>query len=192
MGKRTAALFLCCLLAIGGWLLAKPAVVHACSCAGPMPVQDDLNRKTAVFAGKVKSVYKPQGWFFRSSADPVEVTFEVTDVWKGELRSETTVYTALSSASCGYEGFAVNQSYIVFAHGTSDRLETGICTRTKPLSSAGEELAALGSGNKPNAALEEDGGWLRGAILTGLGLSVVAIGPAIVYTFMRRRNNSGK
>jgi hypothetical protein len=123
----------------------------------------------------------------------VEVTFEVTDVWKGELRSETRVYTAMSGASCGYEGFAAGQSYIVFAHGLSDRLETGSCERTKPLSAAGEELAALGAGYKPTGSLDSDGNNGRGvwgAILAGAALAVAAVGFAVFFKRMRRRDDS--
>ncbi|WP_176706232.1 hypothetical protein [Paenibacillus hemerocallicola] len=193
MGKRTAIAFLCCMLAISAWLLVKPTAVHACSCAGPSPVQDDLNRKTAIFAGKVKSVDKPRGGLIRSSADPVEVTFEVTDVWKGELRSETKVYTAMSGASCGYEGFAAGQSYIVFAHGLSDRLETGSCERTKLLASASEELAALGAGYKPTGSLESDGDNNRavwGTVLAGAALAIAAVGLAVSFKRMRRSDDS--
>jgi hypothetical protein len=181
------------MLAISAWLLVKPTAVHACSCAGPSPVQDDLNRKTAIFAGKVKSVDKPRGGLIRSSADPVEVTFEVTDVWKGELRSETKVYTAMSGASCGYEGFAAGQSYIVFAHGLSDRLETGSCERTKLLASASEELAALGAGYKPTGSLESDGDNNRavwGTVLAGAALAIAAVGLAVFFKRMRRSDDS--
>ncbi|WP_159887274.1 hypothetical protein [Paenibacillus puerhi] len=53
-----------------------------------------------------------------------------------QLERKTAVYTAWSSASCGYERFAVGESYLIFASRDPDRLETGICEGTKPLSQA--------------------------------------------------------
>ncbi|MZQ81206.1 hypothetical protein GQF01_03600 [Paenibacillus sp. 5J-6] len=96
------------------------------------------------------SLKKPAIGKIWSSAAPVEARFEVNTVWKGELSSQTMVYTALSSASCGYEGFEVNKDYIVFAYGDPDRLETGICEGTKTTASAQSELIALGEGYEPS------------------------------------------
>lgn len=188
---KIVKLFLCFLLVTGAWLAVKPTSASACSCAAPAPVQEDLQRKTAIFSGKVRSISTPGLGLLHSTADPVKVTFEVQDVWKGELHSKTVVYTALSSASCGYEDFAVNQEFIVFAHGNPDRLETGICERTKPLASAGEELAALGSGYKPAGTWQDDGIFGPHRYATGaLVVLIVAVAAAFVFAGMRRR--SGK
>lgn len=149
VGKRLVIWAVTMALAMGGWSLAAPGKAHACSCAKPPAVKEELNRRTAVFAGKVTQVEKPASKLIQSSAEPVKITFEVSAVWKGELKSKTAVYTAMSSASCGYENFQVHTEYIVFATGTPDRLETSICTRTKPLASAWEERAVLGTGAAP-------------------------------------------
>lgn len=187
MRRRTAIAFLCCMLAICAWPLVDPAEVHACSCAGPRPVQEEMNRKTAIFAGEVISVEPPRGGWSRSSAAPVEVTFEVTDVWKGQPGSKSKVYTALSGASCGYEGFVAGQTYIVFAYGPSDRLETGLCERTKPLSSASEELAVLGAGYEPIVATDdtigESSGWMWGTVVAIAALAAAGFG----FVFWLRR-----
>ncbi len=150
MWKRTRKVILIYLFVFGTWFVVEPLTVNACSCAGPPSIEDQLNRKTAIFKGKVLSLTKPVIGKIWSSADPVKAQFEVKTVWKGELSSQTTVYTALSSASCGYEGFEVNEEYIVFAYGDPDRLETGLCEGTKTLASAKEELIALGGGYEPS------------------------------------------
>ncbi|MEO2203088.1 hypothetical protein ABGV42_05025 [Paenibacillus pabuli] len=72
------------------------------------------------------------------------------------MNSQTTVYTAWSSESCGYEGFEVNEEFIVFAYGKLDRLETGLCEGTKNLESAQEELKDLGTGYKPLKTSSQD------------------------------------
>ncbi|WP_213535460.1 hypothetical protein [Paenibacillus sp. J45TS6] len=130
------------------WFVVAPVNVHACSCAEPPSIEDQMNRKTAIFTGKLLSLTKPDKIW--SSADPVKAQFEVKQVWKGELDSQTTVYTALSSESCGYEGFEVNEEFIVFAYGKPDRLQTGLCEGTKNLKSAQEELKILGAGYEPS------------------------------------------
>lgn len=152
MENRIPMILLCAiLLSAMGLALVPPGRALACSCAKPPAVKEELANKTAVFAGKAEKVVKPKQGAIWSSATPVKVTFRVTEVWKGKLAEETVVSTALSSASCGYDGFEANKEYIVFAHGPLDRLETTICSRTKPLASAGSELTALGTGYKPEA-----------------------------------------
>lgn len=190
MGNRTVMWLLCCVLMTGALLFVEPATVSACSCAGPLPVQDELNRKTAVFAGKVKQVSKPAQGRIWSSADPVTITFEVTDVWKGEVQAETTVSTALSGASCGYEGFFVNQSYIVFAYGGDDgKLKTTSCDRTKPLSGASEELAVLGQGYAPSAPSGDAVNKAGQYFVAGFGLAVVVLASVIALAVWKRRRS---
>lgn len=149
MWKRTMFL-LVYLFVFGTWFVVEPITVHACSCAGPPSIEDQLNRKTAIFEGKLLSLKTSVIGKILYSAAPVEAEFEVNTVWKGELSSQTTVYTALSSASCGYEGFEVNKEYLVFAYGDPDRLETGLCEGTKTTAFAQSELKALGEGYEPS------------------------------------------
>lgn len=189
MRKRSMKIWLCGLLVMGVIGFANPAEVSACSCAAPPSVQSELSRKTAIFSGKVKDVKQPgKIGFVQSSADPVRVTFEVTTVWKGQVTSTTEVYTAMSSASCGFTGFAVNQSYLVSAYGTSDRLETGMCEMTKPLSAASQELAELGAGQAPapsKAAAE--GNYIFPTIAAVSALAIVAAMTLFVMSRKRRR-----
>lgn len=150
MWNKMTKLLMCYLFVFGMWYVAHPLTAHACSCAATPSIEDQLDRKTAIFTGKVLSLTEPMKGEIWSSADPVKAQFEVKRVWKGEVGSQTAVYTALSSVSCGYEGFKVNEEYIVFAYGDPDQLETGICEGTKTLASAQKELKALGAGNEPS------------------------------------------
>ncbi|WP_127583716.1 hypothetical protein [Paenibacillus koleovorans] len=140
------------LLPLAGFL-ANPASVSACSCVAPasvaQQVKDELGRKTAIFVGKVTAVATPTRPLMRSSADPVKVNFTVSSVWKGDVKRGTAVYTAMSSASCGYDNFIVGEEYLVSAYTHEGQLKTGICEMTRPLSLATEELKLLGSGLPP-------------------------------------------
>lgn len=115
-------------------------------------VKNELEHKTAIFAGKVTKIIPLPQKTIISSADLVEVSFLVETVWKGDLEQQTIVYTAESSASCGYGGFEEGKSYIVSAYESSGKLETGMCELTKPLSMAEEELMLLGEGYAPHLA----------------------------------------
>jgi LPXTG-motif cell wall-anchored protein len=96
-----------------------------------------------VFAGQVVTLDAPSG-VMSSSADPVRVTFVVSDVWKGSVPSTAVITTMRDSASCGYS-FEQGQEYLVYAT-TNDagEMEVSLCSRTQPLANANEDLAALG------------------------------------------------
>jgi len=129
-------------------------LVQACSCSYPGTPTQAAARADAVFSGRVANIFGP--YVESSSADPVRVQFEVSKVWKGNVSTEVTVVTALSSVSCGYE-FEKGKVYIVYAYvDDSDfvshdkgELITSVCTRTKPLSESEQDLTALGNGYAP-------------------------------------------
>ncbi|MBD3918446.1 hypothetical protein H8B09_06735 [Paenibacillus sp. PR3] len=107
--------------------------VYACSCATYPELGNELDSRSAVFAGEVSSidtVGRNDGLV--SSADPVLVTFEVSKVWKGSIEKETVVRTVRDEVSCGYT-FTLGSSYLVFADKDSDVVRTGLCTGTQPL-----------------------------------------------------------
>jgi len=181
-------------LLLGGWLFGSgPAPAHACSCAEAPAPEIALRESDAVFSGIVLSVRETRNGVVRSSADPVEVTFRVTEVWKGIGTDKVTVRTAASTASCGF-GFVEGMPYIVYARETNLGLSTGLCTRTADLALAADDLAALGKGTvpPPSRDLEESiranpaGMYL---FWGGLGFAVVAaVAFAILILRLRRRN----
>ena len=131
-------------------LLAMAEPVHACICAPSGSPADALERADAVFAGKVTSIkFKGTSPYRMSTADPVEVEFRVSRVWKGPLRETHTVETENSGISCGYQ-FKKGQTYIVYA---TDGY-TGMCTRTAPAWRAFADLMALGPGHWPETSAD--------------------------------------
>jgi hypothetical protein len=139
-------------LLLGAFAAFAPTKAGACSCAEPPPLAEDMAGKTAVFSGRVLEIAEPEQ--VRSSADPVYVRFEVDTVWKGGEETQRIVKTAIGGDSCGYDAFERGRAYVVFASGSPDRLETGLCTRTAPLEAAGETVAALGIGAAPTKAVD--------------------------------------
>ena len=140
-----AAVIVAVILTAGGMVATDSA--HACSCARPGSPAEALADADAVFAGKVIAI-RPTGHppFRLSSADPVEVEFKITRVWKGPRLRTALIKTARSEVSCGFE-FSKGQHYIVYAN--SGR--TGLCSRTAPAWRAFEDMVALGMGSRPDA-----------------------------------------
>jgi hypothetical protein len=183
----------------GGYFLAAPGTVSACSCAGVQDPLTELNRASAVFAGKVVRVDEGRsvfGGFVRGvlglgSPDYLDVnTLEVNQVWKGQLPAKITVYDAGHEESCGYD-FKEGQSYLVYAYTNQDGdLITSYCNRTTLLSGASADLQQLGAGAKPGVNADADSGWFGGtnaAFTTAIGALVVILLMVAVYFVKRRR-----
>jgi hypothetical protein len=170
-------------------LMLMPAITYACSCAGPSSVNEELQRQTVVFSGKVVTITNPNNGLTRSSADPLNITFEVYDAWKGDVGKKLILHTAMSGASCGFD-FTPNEEYLVYAYGEKDRLEVGLCGRTKTLVSASEDLQALGLGKtilpdvKGSYAPQEDSRLGYYPMVAGLLIFAVII---IIVIWLRKR-----
>jgi hypothetical protein len=131
-------------------LALETDTAYACSCVLPGPPDEELANATAVFTGKVVSLSKPVDFGPISSADPIKVTFQVYEVWKGSVSLTTTITTSRSSASCGYP-FQKGGEYIVYAYGSENNLSVSLCSRTQPLDAAKIDLEVLGIGAAPLA-----------------------------------------
>ena len=137
------------LLIAANVLIIAPVPAFACSCVESGPPGQELATSTAVFAGRVIDIEAPIGLVIYG-AQAVKVTIQVSEVWKGPVQHILVVTTERSGASCGYE-FASGQEYLVYARGVASNLETGLCSRTRPLAAAAEDLTALGAGSIPAA-----------------------------------------
>jgi hypothetical protein len=160
----------------------------ACSCTG-VSLQEEIDQTAAVFAGRVDDISE------RSPSErwlEVEVRFEVSEVWKGDIGSEAVVVNPAQDSACGVN-FLEGQTYIVYALAADTRLDTSSCTRTRiGRTLTSEEDAAL-----PNSRLilrpemrkevyEIDGG--RALMWLGLPLVLAAVGvSAVVWRRAARR-----
>ena len=117
------------------------SVANACRCVPPAPPKESMEKSLGVFAGEVTAV-KTEGRMLLA-------TVTVTQSWKGEPAKEVTVRTNSSSAACGYS-FQKGNSYIIYCTGKNDAgWATNLCTRTRPLAQAKDDLKALGPGEMP-------------------------------------------
>jgi hypothetical protein len=122
-------------------LLYGPAPALACSCAPPPPPKKALEGAKAVFVGKVTEIKEDENTF------EYVVTFEVQSTYKGVSTKKVQVRTATSGAACGY-GFGKGKSYLVYCGG-KDQLRASLCSRTKPIEKAKEDIAEIGDGKPP-------------------------------------------
>ena len=70
------------------------------------------------------------------------VEFEIVEAWKGISSSKVSILTGRGGGDCGYP-FGVGGTYLVYAGG-AEYLAASICSRTRDLGSAGEDLEELG------------------------------------------------
>lgn len=121
------------LFAVGG--------VFACSCLMPGTPSEEFGKYDYIFSGKVASIGYPID-AVGEEAYSLDIVFNVSIVWQGLLGSEVHIRTAKDSAACGYP-FNEGEEYLVYASGNESKKSANICSRTKLLSEANEDLEYL-------------------------------------------------
>jgi len=136
-----------------------------------VPPQVAAAHADVIFTGSVLKIsprrHEGDSWFVRQykrltgqkdlidwSFTELGVEFEVETLFRGEETKRITVWTAESGGMCGYP-FELEGQYLVFAHGaTFHELSTGLCSGTKLLENAAEDLEYLTGllGKSANAA----------------------------------------
>lgn len=122
-----------------------PGRAEACSCAGSGPPCQAVWSVDAVFAGIVRAIeeidHDELGAPYRSKL----VRFEIERSFRNATAGGVEIITAASGPACGY-GFQVGKRYLVYAWKTKGgRLGTGLCSRTRPLENAADDLQYLTS-----------------------------------------------
>ena len=174
----TTAIFLCATAIV-------PDRAYACSCAVEAGVtkqeraQEAFSQAAAVFAGEVTNIEDPPPSSVVSSVDPVTVTFDVSEAWKGAGSGTREITTPMSGASCGYE-FQSGEEYLVYA---PENMEVLLCGETKPLSNAKADLEVLGTAN----TLPDTSGITTPNAVAGIaGLVLVLATLTFVFVFSGR------
>ncbi|QCR32248.1 hypothetical protein [Lysinibacillus sp. SGAir0095] len=142
-------------------VLMFPFVVHfsttssfACSCIQPGTAVEEMDRSDFVYSGKVLEITDTKaGSNVQSSADLLEIHFEVSTSWKGANETEALVYTERDSASCGFN-FKVDEEYLVYGNVQDGKKSVNLCSKTTLLANAKEDLVALGEGQKPTELVD--------------------------------------
>lgn len=117
-------------LAAVGTLAAVPA--HACSCSQPPPPCEALWHTPIVFSGEATVVTEQPG-------HAQLVTFKVDETFRGQVKGTVMVH---GGGVCGAI-FEQGRKYIVYAGGGPSPLSASLCSRTRLLAEAGEDLAYL-------------------------------------------------
>ena len=131
-------------------LFFTPSATEACSCVGGIPLCESAWTSDAVFSGEVLSVQRMSNET-KEPFSSVRVRFKVLESWRGDVSGVVEVKTGLGGGDCGYS-FREGMTYLVYADSRRGGLSTGICSRTRPLSQAGEDLAYLRTAMNPSAA----------------------------------------
>lgn len=118
-------------------LITVTGVSHACDCILTPSAEKAYATATEVFSGTVLSIEKTGAT--DSMWMSVKITFSVTKVWKG---AETRIIFTDMGSNCGYS-FKTESAYLVYATDQEGVLQTNICTRTKLLQHAEEDLKYL-------------------------------------------------
>ncbi len=123
--------------------ISVAANVYACSCMNPGPPCEATSKSSAVFVGTVissKDSKTSQQYDFASR----EVKFSVEEAFKGLSSTEVSVFTGWGGGDCGYP-FLAGRQFLVYAYKDEKdgRFKTSICSRTRHLSEAKEDLAYL-------------------------------------------------
>jgi len=118
------------------WFEAK-----GCTCPAPDTPYREYQKATAVFIGKVissKDTVIPENTSYTVYERAFQ--FSVTESLKGVKTSTVDIDVGRLDSSC-YRGFAVGESYLVFAYSSAgSKLHSGACTRTVHLSDAADDL----------------------------------------------------
>jgi protocatechuate 3,4-dioxygenase beta subunit len=147
------------IMAVVTALLLLPAPAKACSCMDPGPPCQAYGAAAAVFSGQVIEITR-----FSSGAQPSYgqrlVRFAISEAFRGVSGGSAETITGAGGGDCGYP-FKVGESYLVYAYRppNDDRLYAGICSRTRPMSEASEDLEYI-----RNFSKSESGGQIYGSV----------------------------
>lgn len=143
--SRRLVLFLFSAVLLGSVFVGE---VAACSCTfgGVAPCQEYWKTDT-IFTGTMVGSAKvtvSDGDDKTAIYEQRLVRFAVVESFRGAPTAQAEVVTGWGGGDCGY-GFRNGETYLVYAHRDEKdgRLYTSICTRTRPLAQAAEDLAYI-------------------------------------------------
>ena len=127
-------------------LLLFQTDAFACRCGQP------TNEKSFERAAAVEKSFEKASVIFSGEViklDDFRATLKVEKVWKGKFKEEIVMLTGTTKtaewyqfSTCDYD-YVFGQKYLIYANGSEDKLKTSLCSRTKSLRSAEEDIKAL-------------------------------------------------
>jgi len=125
------------------FLSFRAADALACSCSGTTDPCEALGPGSVVIAGIVRSVGAVDRWELGAPYPSTLVKLEVERSFVNGSLGIVELTTGRGGGDCGYR-FVAGRRYLVYASkATSGQLVTSICSRTRPLEAAAEDLAYL-------------------------------------------------
>lgn len=122
-------------LLVGALTGSGAARAERCSCVGVGVACESIWWTDAAFVGRVLSIVKPD-----PNSNMRTIRVDVTEAFKGVSPGEINVFTGSGGGDCGVE-FIVGGTYLVFGHlGQDGKLGTSICSRTRLVAEAAEDL----------------------------------------------------
>lgn len=126
-------------------LLGNFAQVLACSCAGTESVCESFSTADAVFVGKVTAAKEQRKEKNENGKEVLfasqEIYFQVSESFFG-VADNTQVALSEGFTTCDYT-FEIGETYLVYAYAYEKTLTSNICSRTRRLFAANEDLPAL-------------------------------------------------
>jgi Carboxypeptidase regulatory-like domain/Tissue inhibitor of metalloproteinase len=125
-------------------LFVSASEARACSCASSGPPCQSFWQTDAVFSATVRSksvVTVDTGIESSPKEQQIAVKLLVEDTFRGSLGgNDVEILTGMGGGDCGYN-FEKGRKYLVYASEYRGRLHAGICSRTRLLSEAAEDLS---------------------------------------------------
>lgn len=190
MRVKVFASLLVLLVLLSGEVSTAPTA-HACSCF-PSPPQEALKQAEAVFVGRVGGVKQQrQPWKEGGTYLEHTITLGVESQWKGISSPQVSVVIVtdyidsqgLSVIGCeDHNLFVVGESFVVYAYrdNTDGKLHTHfVCGRTKALTAAKEDIAALGNGKPVGSKIGTDP--FSSAFMTLSIVNVLILGVVLIW-----------
>lgn len=138
------------LISVAAVLILAARAADACTCEANLPICETLWRTPAVFSAVILDITplpNPAGGDFRPYRT---VRMQVEQAWRGDVSGVVEVQTGAGGGDCGYD-FMRGGRYLVFAENRGGRLSVSICSGTKLLADAADDLAYLRTANAPSA-----------------------------------------
>lgn len=138
LGHRLAFVAACLFLPA----LASPA--YACSCLDPGPPCQAYWNSSVAFSGTPLSVTRVEVEWKGNKMVQRLFRFRVEEAFRGVEGKEVEVLTGAWGGDCGYD-FQPGTKYLVYGGRVQGKpwIGTSICTRTRPLSEAAEDLSFM-------------------------------------------------
>lgn len=118
------------------------AEATACSCAGELVPCQAYGQASAVFVGTVIEIRTIKLKKDKYERQERTVRLSIDSPFRGVEGAEVEVHTGFGDADCGF-GFVQTQQYLVYAYEHEGKLSTGICTRTRPIARAADDLSFI-------------------------------------------------